>query len=177
MRLTDTRICKVTKHRIFSVAVHPTTSQLLVSAGDKWGGVGIWNIVSVKYVFFEQTHIFASFFAVNGPSCQFHRAIIYKLPVETEVLYSLPFFTSSAAAVCVCRLNLLLVPLLSYTCTLALCFSLLSLWCALGIKSGARWCVLLHPTHTAHQRHQLPLLPIFLQLPLHCQLRWQHSVP
>ena len=65
MRLTDTRICKVTKHRIFSVAVHPTTSQLLVSAGDKWGGVGIWNIVSVKYVLFEQTHIFASLLAVN----------------------------------------------------------------------------------------------------------------
>ena len=47
LRLTDTRICKATKHRIFSVAVHPTTSQLLVAAGDKWGGVGLWNLVSV----------------------------------------------------------------------------------------------------------------------------------
>ena len=51
LRLTDARICKVTKHRIFSVAVHPTTSQLVVAAGDKWGGVGIWNIVSVYIMF------------------------------------------------------------------------------------------------------------------------------
>ena len=54
LRLTDTRICKATKHRIFSVAVHPTTSQLLVAAGDKWGGVGLWNLVSACRVYYSK---------------------------------------------------------------------------------------------------------------------------
>lgn len=54
LRLTETRICKATKHRIFSVAVHPTTSQLLVAAGDKWGGVGLWNLVSACRVYYSK---------------------------------------------------------------------------------------------------------------------------
>ena len=47
LRLTDTHVCKVTKHRIFSLVVHPSVSHLLVAAGDKWGGVGLWNVVSL----------------------------------------------------------------------------------------------------------------------------------
>ena len=37
-------VCKVTPSRIFSMAVHPMTSTLLVAAGDKWGAVGLWNV-------------------------------------------------------------------------------------------------------------------------------------
>lgn len=36
---------KVTKHRIFSLAIHPMQEKVLAVAGDKLGGVGIWDVV------------------------------------------------------------------------------------------------------------------------------------
>ena len=39
-------VAKVVKSRIFSVAFHPCSSRLLMAAGDKLGGVGLWNLVS-----------------------------------------------------------------------------------------------------------------------------------
>ena len=36
-------MAKVTPNRIFSLTVHPTESKLLIAAGEKWGGVGIWD--------------------------------------------------------------------------------------------------------------------------------------
>ncbi|XP_056135267.1 WD repeat-containing protein 76 [Lampris incognitus] len=44
MRITEGRVAKVVKHRIFSAAFHPCTSSLLMATGDKWGHVGLWNI-------------------------------------------------------------------------------------------------------------------------------------
>ena len=37
-------VAKVTPTRIFSLAIHPTESKLLVAAGAKWGGVGLWDV-------------------------------------------------------------------------------------------------------------------------------------
>lgn len=37
---------KVVKDRIFSATFHPCTSSLLLAAGDKWGKVGLWKLVS-----------------------------------------------------------------------------------------------------------------------------------
>nr|XP_020475592.1 WD repeat-containing protein 76 isoform X2 [Monopterus albus] len=44
MRITEERVAKVVKDRIFSAAFHPCTSSLLMAAGDKWGKVGIWKL-------------------------------------------------------------------------------------------------------------------------------------
>ena len=95
LRLTDTRICKATKHRIFSVAVHPTTSQLLVAAGDKWGGVGLWNLVSVCRVIRHLLFVCAMIVVMY----QF-----VKVSLETEVFCCCTFFTSSAMQ-CLCVLK------------------------------------------------------------------------
>ena len=45
MKLSEFRVVKVTKHRIFSLAVHPSTDTTLAVAGDKWGKIGFWNFV------------------------------------------------------------------------------------------------------------------------------------
>ncbi|KAM9422471.1 WD repeat-containing protein 76 isoform 7-T12 [Salvelinus alpinus] len=39
-------VVKVVKSRICSVAFHPCSSRLLMAAGDKLGGVGLWNLDS-----------------------------------------------------------------------------------------------------------------------------------
>lgn len=44
MKITEDRVAKVVKYRIFSAAFHPCTSSLLMAAGDKWGQVGLWNL-------------------------------------------------------------------------------------------------------------------------------------
>ncbi|XP_073319967.1 WD repeat-containing protein 76 [Pagrus major] len=44
MRITEDRVAKVVKDRIFSAAFHPCTSSLLMAAGDKWGKVGLWKM-------------------------------------------------------------------------------------------------------------------------------------
>jgi len=37
-------VAKVTPSRVFSLAVHPGTSKLLVAVGDKWGALGLWDV-------------------------------------------------------------------------------------------------------------------------------------
>ncbi|KAG8001420.1 WD repeat-containing protein 76 [Nibea albiflora] len=44
MKITEDRVAKVVKDRIFSAAFHPCTSSLLMAAGDKWGKVGLWKL-------------------------------------------------------------------------------------------------------------------------------------
>ncbi|GKZ01003.1 hypothetical protein MPSEU_001051800 [Mayamaea pseudoterrestris] len=39
-------VAKVTRDRIYSIATHPSTDQLVVAAGDKQGNVGIWKVDS-----------------------------------------------------------------------------------------------------------------------------------
>eukprot|EP00058_Branchiostoma_floridae_P005794 XP_002591282.1 hypothetical protein BRAFLDRAFT_279454 [Branchiostoma floridae] len=46
MAITEERVAKVTPERIFSVAVHPSTTKMLVCAGDKWGRLGLWDVES-----------------------------------------------------------------------------------------------------------------------------------
>jgi len=43
LKITADQVAKVTPNRIFSLTVHPTESKLLIAAGEKWGGVGIWD--------------------------------------------------------------------------------------------------------------------------------------
>jgi len=43
--MTESTVCKVTPHRVFSLAWHPADSPLL-AAGDKWGHIGLWDMVS-----------------------------------------------------------------------------------------------------------------------------------
>ncbi|XP_059205380.1 WD repeat-containing protein 76 [Centropristis striata] len=44
MRITEDRVAKVVKDRIFSAAFHPCSSSLLMATGDKWGKVGLWKM-------------------------------------------------------------------------------------------------------------------------------------
>ncbi|XP_028257845.1 WD repeat-containing protein 76 [Parambassis ranga] len=44
MSLTEDKVAKVVKDRIFSAAFHPCTSSLLMAAGDKSGKVGLWTL-------------------------------------------------------------------------------------------------------------------------------------
>ncbi|XP_047195728.1 WD repeat-containing protein 76 [Hippoglossus stenolepis] len=44
MKITEERVAKVVKDRIFSAAFHPCSSSLLMAAGDKWGKVGLWKL-------------------------------------------------------------------------------------------------------------------------------------
>ncbi|PNF25037.1 hypothetical protein B7P43_G06982 [Cryptotermes secundus] len=39
-------ICKVVPHRICSMAVHPAENNLLLAVGDKWGNLGLWDVLS-----------------------------------------------------------------------------------------------------------------------------------
>ncbi|XP_061743277.1 WD repeat-containing protein 76 isoform X2 [Nerophis ophidion] len=43
MRITEDRVAKVVKDRIFSAAFHPSSTSLLMAAGDKKGKVGLWS--------------------------------------------------------------------------------------------------------------------------------------
>ncbi|RVE74740.1 hypothetical protein OJAV_G00025010 [Oryzias javanicus] len=47
MKITEEKVVKVVKDRIFSAAFHPCSSSLLMAAGDKWGKVGLWNLSGV----------------------------------------------------------------------------------------------------------------------------------
>ena len=46
MKITAEQVAKVVPQRIFSLAVHPTESKVLAFAGDKWGRLGLWDVVS-----------------------------------------------------------------------------------------------------------------------------------
>ncbi|XP_061830724.1 WD repeat-containing protein 76-like isoform X2 [Nerophis lumbriciformis] len=44
MRISEDRVAKVVKDRIFSAAFHPSSTSLLMAAGDKKGKVGLWSL-------------------------------------------------------------------------------------------------------------------------------------
>ena len=46
LTLRADRVAKVVPDRIFSLAIHPTEDKTLVMAGDKWGKLGFWDVVS-----------------------------------------------------------------------------------------------------------------------------------
>ena len=41
-------MAKVVPNRIFSIAVHPTQSKVLIAAGGKWGSIGFWDILDTE---------------------------------------------------------------------------------------------------------------------------------
>ncbi|XP_061671177.1 WD repeat-containing protein 76 isoform X2 [Syngnathoides biaculeatus] len=44
MTISEDRVAKVVKGRIFSAAFHPAPARLLMAAGDKYGNVGLWSV-------------------------------------------------------------------------------------------------------------------------------------
>ncbi|XP_074091373.1 WD repeat-containing protein 76 isoform X2 [Macrotis lagotis] len=44
MIITEDDVCKITKARICSMAIHPSETRTLVAAGDKLGQVGLWDL-------------------------------------------------------------------------------------------------------------------------------------
>ena len=49
MTIREETVARVTPKRIFSIAVHPSNCcSPLVAAGDKWGYVGLWNVVRLS---------------------------------------------------------------------------------------------------------------------------------
>ena len=48
LTMSDENVAKVVPFIIFSLAVHPTQSKLLVAAGDKWGSIGFWDVQNKK---------------------------------------------------------------------------------------------------------------------------------
>jgi len=48
LKITEETVAQVMPFRIFSLAVHPTESKLLVAAGDKWGSIGFWDVLDRK---------------------------------------------------------------------------------------------------------------------------------
>ena len=47
LKVEEDHALKAVPDRIFSVAMHPMESRLLAFAGDKWGKLGIWDVVSL----------------------------------------------------------------------------------------------------------------------------------
>ena len=45
-KLDIQHLAKVTKERIYSIAVHPSCEKVLACAGDKSGNIGIWDVVT-----------------------------------------------------------------------------------------------------------------------------------
>lgn len=44
--LTAERVAKVVPERSFSVALHPSETKILAATGDKWGHLGLFDVVS-----------------------------------------------------------------------------------------------------------------------------------
>merc|ERR1712045_417402 len=44
LKITPERVAKVVPNRIFSLAIHPSQTKLLVAAGGKWGALGFWDV-------------------------------------------------------------------------------------------------------------------------------------
>ena len=47
LSLNERRVAKVVPDRITSLAFHPLSASPIVAAGDKWGRLGIWQVVRV----------------------------------------------------------------------------------------------------------------------------------
>ena len=45
LEIIEGHVAKLVPHRIFSMAFHPAKYKTLVLAGDKWGNLGIWDVV------------------------------------------------------------------------------------------------------------------------------------
>ena len=49
LKITPERVAKVVPDRIFSLAIHPTNSKLLIAAGGKWGNFFVMVLVTNFY--------------------------------------------------------------------------------------------------------------------------------
>ncbi|KAL4225515.1 WD repeat-containing protein 76 [Mactra antiquata] len=45
-KITENLVAKVVPDRTFSVAIHPSETKVIAAAGDKWGKIGIWNVLN-----------------------------------------------------------------------------------------------------------------------------------
>ena len=80
MKITADQVAKVVPQRIFSLAVHPTESKILAFVGDKWGRLGLWDVVSIsakELIFLDINSTLFSQFSQNGREEIIH---IYQVP-------------------------------------------------------------------------------------------------
>ena len=83
MTLTEQRVAKVTKDRIFSVAIHPTEEKVLVIGGDKWGKVGFWDVVRSVYIKIKLKYQWQkNIYSVN---IHFNYTVVYHGTAELKV--------------------------------------------------------------------------------------------
>ncbi|KAM6980561.1 WD repeat-containing protein 76 [Aplochiton taeniatus] len=75
MHMPNNGVVKVVRDRIFSAAFHPCGSNLLMAAGDKYGRVGLWKLVSLDSPFklisvaYKHTDDSTSGFDTQGGEC------------------------------------------------------------------------------------------------------------
>jgi len=48
LSITEELVAKVVPGRIFSLAIHPGKSPLIVSVGDKYGNIGLWDVLATN---------------------------------------------------------------------------------------------------------------------------------
>ncbi|XP_052064961.1 WD repeat-containing protein 76-like [Mytilus californianus] len=46
LKINMERVAKVVPNRVFSLDIHPTNTKLITAAGDKWGFLGIWDVMA-----------------------------------------------------------------------------------------------------------------------------------
>lgn len=57
LKIKEGHIAKLVPHRIFSMAFHPAKYKTLVVAGDKWGNLGIWDVVRDHFLWILNEYI------------------------------------------------------------------------------------------------------------------------
>lgn len=62
MQINEYHVAKVVPERIFSVAIHPTENTVLLAAGDKWGKIGLWDMVCDGLLLFK-SNVIVNFFS------------------------------------------------------------------------------------------------------------------
>ena len=83
INVSPSRVLKVVKERVFSLAIHPSLDSVLVAAGDKWGNLGFWDVVCI--VSFS--------FLLSFSSC-FIPSVIFFFPSVFFFPYLSPFYNS-----------------------------------------------------------------------------------
>ncbi|XP_063781551.1 WD repeat-containing protein 76 [Pseudophryne corroboree] len=83
MKLTKKSVARVVPSRVTSVAVHPSRSEILVAAGDKWGYVGLWDMKHKSQTSGKGVYLFV-------PHCKTVSTLLFS-PSNPEHLLSLSY--------------------------------------------------------------------------------------
>lgn len=64
--IDEQHVVKLVPNRIFSLTFHPAKYKTLLFAGDKWGNLGVWDVVRILIIKSEE--FFISYFVFNWPT-------------------------------------------------------------------------------------------------------------